>query len=147
MDTDPRPWTLTIPSDPRLLPTVRQFVAAVCQVGGLDQSTTDAIVLAIHEAAQNVIRHAHRNVVSTQFQVQCFLRADAVELRLLDEGEPFNLDSVPELDPAELRIGGRGLFLMRALMDELAVQPRAGRGNVLRMVKRCAPHTPQRHAV
>jgi len=57
---------------------------------------------------------------------------------LLDQGAPFDLDAVPKLDPRELRIGGRGVFLMRALMDELSCQPRGERGNTLRMVKRCS---------
>jgi anti-sigma regulatory factor (Ser/Thr protein kinase) len=57
-------------------------------------------------------------------------------LHLLDEGEPFDIDAMPTLDPAELRIGGRGLFLMRTLLDELTCQRREQRGNVLRMVKR-----------
>ena len=60
---------------------------------------------------------------------------------MLDEGAPFDLPAVPEMDPAELRIGGRGVFLMRTLMDELTCQPRGERGNVLRMVKFCAHNT------
>ena len=35
------PLTLTIPNDPRLMPLVRGFVEAVCQVADLDQATTD----------------------------------------------------------------------------------------------------------
>ena len=63
--------------------------------------------------------------------------AEGVEIRLLDEGAPFDLSAVPVLNPAELRIGGRGVFLMRALMDELSCQPRGEQGNTLRMVKHC----------
>ena len=65
------------------------------------------------------------------------LRPDALEIRLHDQGEPFDLDAVPHMDPAELRVGGRGVFLMRSLMDELSCRPRTPeRGNVLCMVKR-----------
>jgi anti-sigma regulatory factor (Ser/Thr protein kinase) len=42
-----------------------------------------------------------------------------------------------------LRIGGRGVFLMRALMDELSCQPRGEGGNTLRMFKRCTRPSPQ----
>ncbi len=136
MGADERPWTLTLPSDPRLLPVARAFVEAVCEVGGLDRAATDAVVLALHEAANNVIRHAHRGDASAQFHIQCCLCADGIEIRLLDEGEPFDIASVPHLDPAELRLGGRGVFLMRNLMDELTCRPRGERGNVLCMVKR-----------
>jgi anti-sigma regulatory factor (Ser/Thr protein kinase) len=147
MAPDNRPWTLTIPSDLRLLPLARGFVEAVCAYAGFDRPTTDAIVLAMHEAANNVIRHAHHSDPAAQLQIECHLCSDGIELHLLDEGEPFDLGSVPHLDPAELRIGGRGVFLMRTLMDELVCQPRIHRGNTLRMVKRCPCPSQRRDAV
>ena len=137
MVSDPAPWTLTIPSDLRLLGLARAFVEAVCEVAGLDENTTHAIVLASDEATNNVMRHAHQDCPDAQVQLQCFVRPDGIEIHLLDEGEPFDLTTVPHLDPAELRIGGRGVFLMRAIMDELTCHPRGERGNTLRMVKRC----------
>jgi anti-sigma regulatory factor (Ser/Thr protein kinase) len=44
------------------------------------------------------------------------------------------------MNPGELRIGGRGVFLMRALMDEVSCEPciPGQRGNTLRLVKRRA---------
>ena len=43
------------------------------------------------------------------------------------------------MNPGELRIGGRGVFLMRALMDEVICEPGmpGQRGNTLRLIKRC----------
>ena len=132
------PWNLTIASDLRLLPLVRSFIEGVCQVAGCDGRTTDAVVMATDEAVNNVMRHAHRGHPEATLQIQCFLHADSIEVRLLDEGAPFDLAAVPHLDPSEVRIGGRGVFLMRALMDELSCQPRGEYGNTLRMVKRCS---------
>jgi serine/threonine-protein kinase RsbW len=126
---------LTIPSDLRLLALARAFVEAVCQVAGLDERTTHAVVLATDEAANNVMRHAHHDNPDAPLVLQCFIRPDSLEVRLHDEGAPFDLAAVPQLNPAEIRIGGRGVFLMRKLMDELSVEPRGERGNTLRMVK------------
>jgi serine/threonine-protein kinase RsbW len=137
------PWNLTIASDLRLLATARSFVETVCEAAGFDECTTHAVVLAADEALNNIIRHAHQDRPEAVVQIQCFLRANDVEIRLLDEGEPFDLSAVPHLDPGELRIGGRGVFLMRSLMDELSCQPRREGGNTLRMVKR---RVPQREA-
>ena len=131
-------WTLTLPSDLRQLMLARAFMEAVCRVCGLDERTTDAVVLASHEAINNVIRHAHRNRPDAKLEIHCGLTPQGLEIRLLDEGEPFDLSAVPDLDPAEIRLGGRGVFLMRKLMDELSCEPRGERGNSLRMVKRCA---------
>lgn len=133
------PWSLTIPSDLRLLALARAFVEAVCHVAGFDQVTTHAIVLAADEATNNVMRHAHQDNPHAHVQIQCYLHPDGIEIHLHDEGHPFDLSSVPHLDPAELRVGGRGVYLMRTIMDELTCHPRGERGNTLRMVKRC-PH-------
>jgi sigma-B regulation protein RsbU (phosphoserine phosphatase) len=138
MPAKPLPWSLTIPSDLSLLPLARSFVEAVCRVAGCDEKTTHAIVMATDEATNNIIRHAYGDKPGPTLQIQCFLRPEGIEIRLLDEGEPFDLASVPALDPSEPRIGGRGVYLMRTLMDELSCQPRPPRGNTLRMLKRCS---------
>jgi serine/threonine-protein kinase RsbW len=119
-----------------MLSVARAFVEAVCQAHGLDKPSTHAFVLATAEAVSNIIRHAHRYRPEAQFQIECRFGRDIFEVAFLDEGDPFDISAVPQLDPTELRVGGRGVYLMRALMDELTCQPRAERGNTLRMVKR-----------
>ncbi len=138
------PLTLTVPSGTEYLPVVRSFVESVCEVGRLACETRDAIALAVHEAASNVIRHAHQHREETTFQVQCRLIENGIEVQLLDEGEPFDVSQVPQLDPSELRAGGRGVFLMRAVLDELTCCRRESGGNALKMVKRshCSSETP-----
>lgn len=135
MAPDPPPWSLTIPSDLRLLALARTFVEAICQVAGFDERATHAVVLASDEATNNAMRHAHAGHPDTPLQIQCFIRPEGLEVRIHDEGAPFDLDAVEPLDPAEFRAGGRGVFLMRKLMDELTCEPRPQRGNTLRMVK------------
>lgn len=130
------PWSLTIASDLRLLGMARAFVERVCQAAGFDENTTHLIVLAADEAVNNIIRHAHQDRPDAVVQILCFLHPDGIEIQLIDEGAPFDITAVPHLDPGELRVGGRGVFLMRSLMDELSCQPRGGGGNTLRMVKR-----------
>jgi anti-sigma regulatory factor (Ser/Thr protein kinase) len=138
MAMDPPPWSLTIPSDLRLLALARAFVEAICQVAGFDERATHAIVLASDEGTNNAMRHAHAGRPDAPLQIQCFIRPDGFEVRIHDEGEPFDLDAVEPLDPAECRAGGRGVFLMRKLMDELTCEARPQGGNTLRMVKRFA---------
>lgn len=136
MSSAQQPFTLTIPSDLRMLSVARAFIEAVCQTEDMDRNTIHNIVLAMGEAVTNIIRHAHQERPEATVQICCRLDAETVEILLLDEGEPFDLDAVPYMDPGELRVGGRGVYLMRALMDELSCRPLGTRGNVLRMVKR-----------
>jgi serine/threonine-protein kinase RsbW len=130
------PLTLTVPSELRMLTVTRAFIEAVCQVCHLDKATSHAVILATSEAVSNVIRHAHQSRPEALIEIRCRLCVDQIEICLLDEGDPFDLATVPHLDPSEIRVGGRGVFLMRALMDEIICQPRQDRGNTLRMVKR-----------
>lgn len=144
MGLDDQPLTLTIPSDLRLLGMARQFVEAVCHAGGVATDATDAIVLAANEAISNIIRHAHRDRPGAQLQIQCHLLDNGIELVFQDEGAPFDLEAVPHLNPAELRIGGRGVFLMRTLMDELSCHAVESGGNFLRMVKHSCRNSSRR---
>lgn len=144
--TSPR-FTLTLPSEPRMLSVARGFVETACQQFGLERSVMHALVLAAGEAFTNIIRHAHREKPHAQIEIRCEIQTEAVILIFQDEGEPFDLDAVPHLAPGELRVGGRGVFLLRQLMDELTCAPRGEDlpGNVLRMVKRLTAPAAVRH--
>jgi serine/threonine-protein kinase RsbW len=133
-------FSLTLPSELRMLSVARGFVEAVCGAYRLDRSTTHALVIVTGEAITNIVRHAHQNRPGSQMEMHLAFLADAIVITFRDEGEPFDLAAVPELPPGELRIGGRGVYLMRTLTDELTCEPRGvgQAGNVLRMVKRCS---------
>jgi anti-sigma regulatory factor (Ser/Thr protein kinase) len=131
-------FSLSLPSELRMLSVARGFVEAVCQAYRLDRATTHALVIATGEALTNIVRHAHQDRPGSQIDIRLQILPDVAVLTFRDQGEPFDLASVPQLPPGELRIGGRGIYLMRTLMDELTCEP-AGQGhggNVTRMVKR-----------
>ncbi len=119
-----------------MLSVARAFVEAVCHSRKLDANITFATVLATGEALTNIVRHAHKEQPGATICVHLQVTPDSIEIELYDEGPPFDLGSVPNLDPGELRVGGRGVYLMRSLMDELDCRPRAEGGNTLFMRKR-----------
>ncbi len=135
MAPDRPPLVMTIPSHPAHLARARTFIVDACRSGGFDNDTARAFALAVHEALHNVIRHAHFQQEHVPLVIHCYPCVDRIEVHVLDEGEPFDVTAVPHLDPGEVRLGGRGVFLMRTLTDELSCRPRDGRGNVLRLVK------------
>jgi serine/threonine-protein kinase RsbW len=130
------PLTLDVPSDLAVMPMVRQFIESASRLANLDQDSIDAIVLAVNEATTNVIRHAHLGQPEIQVHIECKLLPDGIAVMLFDQGDPFDITAVPDLDPAEERVGGRGVFLMRTLLDELVCVPLETGGNQLRMVRR-----------
>lgn len=129
-------FSLTLPTDPRMLSVVRTFLEAACQALQIDRGDMHAVVLAGGEAVINIIRHAHRDKPDSPIQLHMYVTSDSIILDFQDEGDPFDLEAVPDLDPGELRPGGRGVYMMRALMDDVSCQPRKTCGNQLRLVKR-----------
>jgi anti-sigma regulatory factor (Ser/Thr protein kinase) len=130
------PFVVAFPSDTRLLGLARSFVEQLCRFYGMDPCGTESLVLAVHEAVQNVIRHAHRGVEEARIELSGRpLPAGALEIQVIDQGEPFDISRVPHWDPGEMRLGGRGVFLIRRLVDELYSEPLKPRGNRLRLVK------------
>lgn len=131
-------YSLIIPSDPRHLSLTRAFVESVGCGRGLDRTLVHRLVLAAGEAFSNILRHAHRDRPEAAVEMHLCLDGEAATLVFLDQGPPFDITQVPVLDPREeMRLGGRGVYMMRALMDELSCMPRSPseKGNRLRMVK------------
>jgi serine/threonine-protein kinase RsbW len=133
---EPRPLILSVPSECNYLPVIRAFIESACRVARCDDKFTQGLALAVHEAVSNVICHAHRGRPDARLHVEYHLSSEAIEVLIHDEGEPFDVCAAPHRDPGEVRIGGRGIFLMRALVDELVCCPRSTGGNTLRLVKR-----------
>ncbi len=129
------PFRLVLPSDLKVLPLARQFVEMASRYFECDDCAIESLQLATHEALQNIIRHAHCQRDDALLEIHVLPRPDGLELHLLDDGEPFDVDGVPFLEPGEMRIGGRGVYLIRRLVDELISEPREPRGNILKLVK------------
>lgn len=141
MSQDSCAFSLTLPTDPRMLSVARTFIEAVCQTLEVDRATTHAVVLACGEAVVNIIRHAHRNRPQAQIHIELRVTPQTILIDLHDEGEPFDFAAIPDMDPAEMRLGGRGVYMIRNLMDQVSCQPRCQGGNHLHMEKRWPPPT------
>jgi serine/threonine-protein kinase RsbW len=129
-------FTLTLPSDLRMLTVARSFVEAVCDACALERALRHALVLATGEAVSNIVRHAHRDLPHAELTMHLQVSDSDIILTFLDEGAPFDIATVPQLPPGEVRIGGRGVYLLRALMDDVTCERRGEQGNILRLVKR-----------
>jgi serine/threonine-protein kinase RsbW len=104
---------------------------------GLDEDARMDLGLAIREAMVNAV--AHGNHYSPDKQVRFILerRADAVKVTIIDQGEGFDPNRVP--DPTQgqnlMRDSGRGLLLMQAFVDEFSVKRTASGGAEVVLVK------------
>jgi serine/threonine-protein kinase RsbW len=125
---------IAIASHPRWLRVLRCAVEEFAREAGFDELSARAITLAVGEAAGNVIKHAYGGRTDRELWVRCSLAAGGVEIEVRDQGQPFEPPEGPLPAPDELRAGGRGLFLMREIMDDIDYC-REGDANVLRMRK------------
>ena len=79
------------------------------------------IGLAVREAVANAIKHGNGGDPRKQVEVEVRVDAGDVEVAVRDEGRGFDPTAVADpLAPENLlRPGGRGIFYMRSLMDEV----------------------------
>jgi serine/threonine-protein kinase RsbW len=99
------------------------------------------IGLAVREAVANAIKHGNLADPDKQVEVEVALESGEVVVSIRDQGHGFEPDQVEDpLAPENLlRPGGRGIFYMRRLMDDVEYRfgPRGGTEVVLR--KRLKP--------
>lgn len=126
---------VSIASDPRWLGLARRVVLGYCREHGLRDPDSRALVMAMNEAITNVMRHAYGRDLTRRIRIACSRRADSVEIEVSDLGREFDPRMQPLLPPSELRVGGRGIYIMRSSVDELDYE-RDGEWNRLRLRKR-----------
>jgi len=117
-------FTLTLPAQPGELASMRALLRRwLGQADGTDEEVAE-ILIAAGEAATNAIEHGGNDA---PFEVAGVMDGDEVDLTVTDRG------SWREKSPE--RGGGRGLALIRELMDEVEVT-RAVDGTTVRMKRR-----------
>lgn len=133
---------LTVPSDARFLEVIHACIEQVClQTECLSDEEIYKIAWGVHEACVNVIEHAHQFQASLPLCLQVQLYSNRIEFFIFDEGPGFDLEQVPEPDPAQIFERGRGLFGIRHCMDVVEYRQESHR-NYLRLVHLLGSLTP-----
>lgn len=117
-------------------PVVDQVMAFVAKLRNSDESELD-IELALREALINAVVHGNHKDCNKRVYVTCRCSSDGeVSITVRDEGTGFEISEVPDptLPANRLLTHGRGIYLMRSLMDEVLFEQR---GAVVRM-RKCA---------
>lgn len=73
------------------------------------------------EALSNAMIYGNRKDPGKRVRVEIVMRDEEIEARVIDEGAGFDPDAVPDPTRPEnlTKTGGRGLFLMRKLLDDV----------------------------
>ena len=125
-----------IPSDVREIEPIVEEVTRECR--GLALSARQCalnVPVALTEALSNAILRGNRGIRDKQVRVRAVVSDSALVLEVADEGTGFDLDActIDPTRPGNLeREDGRGLFLMRSLMDRVE-RHEADERNVVRL--------------
>jgi serine/threonine-protein kinase RsbW len=131
---------LRFPAKPDYLLLARLALSGLARELPLGDELVADLKLALTEACGNAVRHAYGDAdgdVSVVFVVDDSRLLMTVE----DRGDGIRAPDALELAPAEPLVeGGMGISIIRAIVDELEVEPgEDGRGTIVRMVKYLTP--------
>ena len=95
------------------------------------------VIVALDEAIVNAIKHGNGYNESKHVTIVAEVTKDRARFEITDEGAGFRVQDVPDPCAPEnlLRTSGRGILLIRSIMDEVTYNER---GNSLIMVKRAS---------
>lgn len=113
---------LVLPNETSRLREVRQFVSSFLSDLRAPVDVSSEILLAVNEAVANACKYAKRPEKRSEIRVLCALEGSEVSVVVADDGtgfEPGRLNGYQL--PDRFASGGRGLFLMRALMDDVDI--------------------------
>jgi len=123
--------SLALPRDRESVSAVRRIVASAMAEVGVERSCAADVELALTEGCANVVRHA---TSTDRYQVTFELNRDAAKVTIADSGLGFEVNGRQRMAGA-LAEGGRGLALMRMLMDEADFRVQEGRGTKVMLTK------------
>jgi serine/threonine-protein kinase RsbW len=116
-------FSVRLPTDAQSVPLVRGLLRQALQYLGVAESGIQEIVLALTEACANVVQHAGEH---EEYEVDVAIDDTLCVITVVDDGDGFDPETATPSPDA-----GRGLVLMRALVDRLAfVQDEDGRHRV-----------------
>jgi serine/threonine-protein kinase RsbW len=134
-----------LPSDLNVVEAAVSYLVGRCRAFAFEGPTLDLnFRVGITEALANAVLYGNESDPAKTIRVEVSLNGERVVVCVSDEGNGFDPSSVPDpTAPENLSApGGRGLFLIRHLMDEAQYNER---GNSIRMVltRRPPPPTPR----
>lgn len=121
---------LSFPSDVGLVGDAVEEVVEACRRLAVPGSrATLNLRVAVGEAVSNAILYGNRERPDRDVEIRAEFAPDAVRVTVADQGEGFDPEAVadPTLPGNRDRSHGRGIFLLRQLMDEVRYNEKGNR--------------------
>ena len=107
---------------------------------GYDEDDLHKIGMAVRECMVNAVVHGNRYSEKKRVHVSLTSDRSSLTVRISDQGEGFEPSDVPDPLAEEnlLRHSGRGVFLIRAFMDEVHFRKLSPFGTEVTLIKKKA---------
>ena len=107
------------------LKDVRAFSRDVFEKFKIDEDLREELVLAIAEAAQNIVKHAYKDFPNTQDRmvVRISCKDEVLEISFFDKGKPVEKNKVKHRAIDDIKPGGLGTFFIQQIMDSINFEP------------------------
>ena len=127
--------TLQLPRDALSVPVVRRVLATSMHTLGVEAGCVEDIGIALTEACTNVLDHTNGD---DAYEVIAGIDDNVCTIKVVDTGRGFDADHLghAEADPSAEE--GRGIQLIRALVDRVHFQSRPESGMVVQLEKTLA---------
>ena len=112
---------MTLRSNPNQIRKVEHFLKKVNDVAHLDEIQMHKMMVSLTEAVNNAIIHGNKSDLGKKVSVQCEILPGWLVVFVNDEGGGFEPSKVRNHLRKQnlLKESGRGIFLMRTLMDKV----------------------------
>ena len=125
--------SLALPRDELSVPVVRRVLRSAMHALGVDADVIADVEVALTEAATNVLKHAGDG---EEYEVSAGIDGDLCVVEIIDRGGGFDSEALGHTDAALGAEQGRGIQLMRALVDHVRFESRETEGTVVHLEKR-----------
>jgi serine/threonine-protein kinase RsbW len=120
---------LKIRSSKQNIADLEVFIKSIFDEFDLHQDLYPNMLISLTEAVNNAILHGNRNDHAKSVVIETMKREDRVSFVIVDEGPGFDYNSLPDpTAPENLeKTGGRGVFLMQQLSDNVQFRENGSR--------------------
>ena len=121
MNKESRTYKLAIPSSTKYLNKVEKLSVQVAHDLKLTESDSDDLAIVVTELVNNAIHHGNNENLKKTVSIIFNISIDKSEIRIKDQGTGFDPENLNDpLAPENLlKESGRGIFLIRQLMDSV----------------------------
>lgn len=134
---DKRSYRMVIESDLNNVSKVEKTTEKIAKLMRFSEEERDSLAIAVTEIVGNAIVHGNKKNKNKKVTVDFEYRDNKITVLIQDEGKGFNEKEVANpLEPENLlKESGRGIFIVRALMDQVDFSS-TEKGTQVRLVKK-----------